>query len=73
MSDAARPLARYSAWVRRGDFIFLSGVIAVDPAAANAAGVSGLFVYLAIYTAMSLGSFVAQYTTDRKNPPHAVH
>ena len=33
MSDAARPLARYSAWVRRGDFIFLSGVIAVDPAA----------------------------------------
>lgn len=29
----ARPLARYSAWQRRGDFIFLSGVIAVDPAA----------------------------------------
>ena len=28
----AEPLARYSAWVRRGDFIFLSGVIAVDPA-----------------------------------------
>jgi enamine deaminase RidA (YjgF/YER057c/UK114 family) len=27
----ARPLARYSAWVRRGDFVFLSGVIAVDP------------------------------------------
>lgn len=31
MSDIARPLARYSAWIRRGDFIFLSGVIAVDP------------------------------------------
>ncbi len=30
---AAAPLARYSAWQRRGDFIFLSGVIAVDPAA----------------------------------------
>lgn len=29
----AQPLARYSAWKRRGDFIFLSGVIAVDPAA----------------------------------------
>ena len=29
----AQPLARYSAWVRRGDFIFLSGVIAVDPGA----------------------------------------
>ena len=29
----AKPLARYSAWVRRGDFIFMSGVIAVDPVA----------------------------------------
>ena len=29
----AKPLARYSAWQRQGDFIFLSGVIAVDPAA----------------------------------------
>ena len=29
---AAQPLARYSAWTRRGDFIFLSGIIAVDPA-----------------------------------------
>ena len=33
MSDIAKPLARYSAWTRRGDFIFLSGVIAVDPGA----------------------------------------
>ncbi|MDO6585730.1 RidA family protein [Salipiger sp. 1_MG-2023] len=33
MSDTAKPLARYSAWTRRGDFIFLSGVIAVDPQA----------------------------------------
>jgi enamine deaminase RidA (YjgF/YER057c/UK114 family) len=33
MTDIARPLARYSAWTRRGDFVFLSGVIAVDPAA----------------------------------------
>jgi 2-iminobutanoate/2-iminopropanoate deaminase len=29
--DGAKPLARYSAWKRRGDFIFLSGVIPVDP------------------------------------------
>ena len=35
MSDIAKPLARYSAWTRRGDFIFLSGVIAVDPGAAR--------------------------------------
>ena len=27
----ATPLARYAAWKRRGDFIFLSGIIAVDP------------------------------------------
>jgi enamine deaminase RidA (YjgF/YER057c/UK114 family) len=33
MTNTAKPLARYSPWVRRGDFIFLSGVIAVDPAA----------------------------------------
>ena len=29
----AQPLARYAAWKRAGDFVFLSGVIAVDPAA----------------------------------------
>ncbi len=29
---AAPPLARYSSFQRRGDFVFLSGIIAVDPA-----------------------------------------
>ena len=29
--DIARPLARYAAWRRAGDYVFLSGVIAVDP------------------------------------------
>lgn len=32
---AAQPLARYAAWRRVGDFVFLSGVIAVDPAASR--------------------------------------
>ena len=32
-SGIAQPLARYSAYRRVGDFVFLSGVIAVDPAA----------------------------------------
>ena len=33
MSDGgAQPLARYAAWRRAGDFVFLSGIIAVDPA-----------------------------------------
>ena len=31
----AQPLARYAAYRRVGDFVFLSGVIAVDPAAAK--------------------------------------
>lgn len=31
-AGTAQPLARYSAWRRAGDFIFLSGVIAVEPA-----------------------------------------
>ncbi len=30
--DIAKPLAQYASWRRAGDFIFLSGVIAVDPA-----------------------------------------
>jgi enamine deaminase RidA (YjgF/YER057c/UK114 family) len=29
----AQPLARYAAWRRAGDMIYLSGIIAVDPAA----------------------------------------
>ncbi len=32
-SGIAQPLARYAAWRRAGDLIFLSGIIAVDPAA----------------------------------------
>ena len=31
----AQPLAKYSAWRRAGDFVFLSGVIAVDPSTAT--------------------------------------
>lgn len=34
-SAPGAPLARYAAWKRRGDFIFLSGVIAVDAAAGS--------------------------------------
>ncbi|MET1117051.1 MAG: RidA family protein [Comamonas sp.] len=29
----SQPLARYAAWRRAGDMVFLSGIIAVDPAA----------------------------------------
>jgi enamine deaminase RidA (YjgF/YER057c/UK114 family) len=34
-SGIAQPLARYAAYRRVGDFVFLSGVIAVDPAASK--------------------------------------
>ena len=34
-SGIARPLARYAAWRRVGNLLFLSGVVAVDPAAAR--------------------------------------
>ncbi|MBP7241860.1 RidA family protein [Amaricoccus sp.] len=33
MTGPARPLARYAPWVRRGDFVFLSGVVPLDAAA----------------------------------------
>ncbi len=33
--DIAKPLARYAAFKRVGDFVFLSGIIAVDPARAK--------------------------------------
>jgi len=36
--DIAQPLARYAAWRRAGDFVFLSGVIAVDPVALGPVG-----------------------------------
>lgn len=32
-TEIAQPLARYAAWRRAGDMVFLSGIIAVDPAA----------------------------------------
>lgn len=31
----AQPLAKYAAWRRAGDFVFLSGIIAVEPATAT--------------------------------------
>jgi len=34
-SRIAQPLARYAAWRRVGDLLFLSGVVAVDPVAAR--------------------------------------
>jgi 2-iminobutanoate/2-iminopropanoate deaminase len=35
-AQVGRPLANYAAWRRAGNFVFLSGVIAVDPASRRA-------------------------------------
>ena len=35
MTTIAQPLAKYSAWRRAGDLVYLSGVIAVEPASAT--------------------------------------
>lgn len=34
-AGAGKPLARYAAWRRAGDFVFLSGIIPVNPQTAT--------------------------------------
>lgn len=61
----AQPLARYSAWRRAGDLVFLSGVIAVDPA-------RGVIVngYADIPAeARSLIGQTGEFSTDMKEGP----
>ena len=62
---AAQPLARYSAWTRRGDFVFLSGVIAVDPAAGKI--VRG-FADLPAGVAETIGA-TGEFSADFKDGP----
>ena len=61
----AAPLARYSAWTRRGDFVFLSGVIAVDPAAGRI--VRG-FADLPEGVAATIGA-TGEFSADFKDGP----
>lgn len=64
-SRAAAPLARYSPWTRRGDFVFLSGVIAVDPAAGRI--VSG-FADLPAGVPETIGA-TGEFSADFKDGP----
>ena len=65
MSDIAKPLARYSAWARRGDFIFLSGVIAVDPAAGR---IIRCFADLPAHIGPTIGQ-TGEFSVDAKDGP----
>jgi enamine deaminase RidA (YjgF/YER057c/UK114 family) len=64
-SGIAQPLARYAAYRRVGDFVFLSGVIAVDPAASKI--VKG-YADIPDAAATLLGR-TGEYSTDIKEGP----
>ncbi len=61
----AQPLAAYSAWRRAGDLVFLSGVIAVDPATSTI--VKGYADIPA--TARTLLGQTGEFSTDIKEGP----
>ena len=65
MNQIAQPLARYAAWRRAGDFVFLSGVIAVDPQAGQI-----VLGYKDIPTdaAVQIGQ-TGEFSTDYKEGP----
>ena len=64
-SKIAQPLAKYAAWKRRGDFVFLSGIIAVDPAAGKI--VRG-FADLPDHARQALGE-TGEFSVDAKEGP----
>ena len=65
MSQIAQPLARYAAWRRAGDFVFLSGVIAVDPQAGKI--VQG-YKDVPTDAAVQIGQ-TGEFSTDYKEGP----
>jgi enamine deaminase RidA (YjgF/YER057c/UK114 family) len=65
MNQIAQPLARYAAWRRAGDFVFLSGVIAVDPQAGKI--VQG-YKDIPIEAAIQIG-LTGEFSTDYKEGP----
>jgi enamine deaminase RidA (YjgF/YER057c/UK114 family) len=65
MNHIAQPLARYAAWRRAGDYIFLSGVIAVDPQAGKI--VKG-YSDIPSEAAQQIGQ-TGEFSTDYKEGP----
>jgi enamine deaminase RidA (YjgF/YER057c/UK114 family) len=64
-NEIAKPLARYAAWRRAGDYVFLSGIIAVDPARKMI--VRG-FDDIPAEAATSIGA-TGEFSTDFKQGP----
>ena len=64
-AGAGQPLARYAAWRRAGDFIFLSGMIPVNPQSATL--VSG-FHDIPAAARLLLGE-TGEFSTDAKEGP----
>lgn len=65
MNTIAQPLARYAAWRRAGDYVFLSGVIAVDPEAGKI--VNG-YADIPSVAAERIGK-TGEFSTDFKEGP----
>ena len=65
MNQIAQPLARYAAWRRAGDFVFLSGVIAVDPQAGK---IVQDYKDIPIEAAIQIGQ-TGEFSTDFKEGP----
>ena len=61
----AKPLARYAAWRRAGDLVFLSGVIAVDP---DAARIVRSYADIPDAAAQMLGR-TGEFSTDLREGP----
>ena len=65
LKGGVQPLAKYSAWLRRGDFVFLSGVIAVDPIAGK---IINSYADLPDHARAELGE-TGEFSVDYKEGP----
>jgi enamine deaminase RidA (YjgF/YER057c/UK114 family) len=65
MNKIAQPLARYAAWRRAGDYVFLSGVIAVDPQQGK---IIQSYADIPLDAALQIGQ-TGEFSTDFKEGP----
>ena len=70
-TGVGRPLANYAAWRRAGDFVFASGVIAVDPSSRRVVDSFGQLDATACAELASLGYNTGQMSVDVFEAPIA--